>query len=113
MTPSENLKAVRHLVRTPDRWVKHIYKLEGSGIWPFRKPARYCILGALREVAPEHEWAPTAAFLRKVMGTHPSVWQDIDERTHPELIAALDSAIELAERAESEKAATYDPGEPQ
>jgi hypothetical protein len=84
----EVLQAARALIDTPDKWTQGTYD-DGEG--------RRCIVAALdaaRNRIPERCAQGT---LRATVGGEPlSQWNDAPGRTHAEVMAAFDRAIEAA-----------------
>ena len=99
MTPREHLLAARALIERPENWGKgHFIQ------WHGETPA-YCASGALN-YAMTHSavWMSHSLayqFMGSSVGCSPlklSDWNDAEERTHSEVLAAFDRAIELAEK---------------
>ena len=87
MNALEALRAARARIEKPESWGK------GHGLTPPREPA-LCALGALIFDGPHAE---AIARLREALGTsYVHKWNDAPERTHAEVLAAFDRAIELA-----------------
>ena len=105
MTPREILIAARAKIEAPERWTKGAFarsargrkvRLDGG------KARCWCMLGALQEV----EMSPIRfrqawALLVPAISVPDSIsevvlWNDAPERTHAEVLAAFDRAIELA-----------------
>lgn len=101
MTPVEILRAARKLIENPANWSKR----HGFGDrW------HYCADGACRAAAngPDRAvimppvgsgYVPARNYLWEASGAENIwVWNDAAERTHPEILAAFDKAIALAEQ---------------
>jgi hypothetical protein len=86
------LRRARSLIDAPEKWCKGKLQIGDS----------FCIEGALRAAASVHRYealpAPAWGLLRQAIGTSVINWNDDDERTHAEVLAAFSRAIELAER---------------
>lgn len=109
MTVAEVLKAAREIVAKPDGWHK--------GTWSFDGGTCFCSLGAISHVcAPDvppgdywfdgdadevgHLAASVLCEAEGLAGIYcDSVpeWNDDEDRTQPEVVAAFDKAIALAE----------------
>ena len=104
--PAEILRAARAKIERPDAWIQRTgaRDIDGLGVGPFDPAAvRFSADAAIevaarnssglhrgdalaffrRAIAPEIRWIPT--------------WNDAPGRTHPEVLAAFDRAIEIAE----------------
>jgi hypothetical protein len=86
------LFAARTLIDTPEKWIKGWF--HGGG--------RYCVLGAVyegaRKVGAERLTYPAIDALGHAIFGHPvdcsiSAWNDALERTHADVLAAIDTAI--------------------
>lgn len=102
------LRAARELIATPDRWTKEWYARDAKGEWAdLSKATCFCAVGALAKASGVDD--PTgfedediSHFLAVAVGCDYIVaWNDRAERTHPEVLAAFDRAIALAEQAQS------------
>jgi hypothetical protein len=88
-TTADVLRRARALIDSPEKWIKGAYGL--------RADDPHCVYGALDVVA---HMRPCRGFelFREAVGTrHIEAWNDAPERTHAEVMAAFDRAIELAE----------------
>lgn len=99
MTTHEILVAVRELLAVEERWTKG----------PARKDA-WCLITALAKIGPglnaiscpvqDYQKALRREIFGSDQGCSPtssiSIWQDAPERTHAEVLAVLDKAIEEA-----------------
>jgi hypothetical protein len=100
---ADTLRAARALIETPARWTQGMYAKDEQGqeIDP-RDPAarQWCTSGAIGAVVG---YGPSAIgarqILRKAAGARTmSIFNDDPARTHPEVMAAFDRAIALAEQ---------------
>ncbi len=92
MSTRDILIAARALIDTPEKWVKETMHQTRNGI------DCYCTMGALMKA--DHK-APSEVFETfRVSNGLNSVfrWNDAPERTHAEVLAAFDKAIEGAPR---------------
>lgn len=86
MTPAEQLKSARERISDPAHWGKKRFNLDGV----------YCALGALL-VARDGDMDEACEYLRRACDCESIiVWNDVPSRTHAEVLAAFDRAIELA-----------------
>lgn len=109
MKPSEILISARGLLANVDSW--------GKGYYAFNKSQDmrevgdsdatcFCMIGALAKAAGsftgvggyEQSEHPEIEYLAKVVGEHVPNYNDHPDRTHAEVIAAFDKAIELAQK---------------
>lgn len=94
MTPVEVLRKARELVSDPAHWCQGY----------FRCGEAYCSAGALLYTTRD-EWLEDKAygFMLAATGQSHSIsgWNDDENRTHAEVIAAFDRAIALAETSPS------------
>lgn len=87
------LRRARDLIEEPRHWRKRSY-----GAWPWSRS--WCGIGALRKVAlGTLEYDPAYRILNSVAPPYFSVWNDAPERTHADVMAAFDRAIDLAEQS--------------
>ena len=108
-TTLEVLRAARAKITKPEAWSAKGAGNDGTG----DKPAQFCAMAAIyysaARIAGENESLVTAhvrdALRRAIPGIHDrphfgvlSVWNDDDETTHADVLAAFDRAIEIAER---------------
>lgn len=102
MTPREILIAARALIEAPERWTKGEFarNKEGEKCHANSDAAScYCMEGAI--LSQSGKWplkARACAILRASLASAITipVWNDAPERTHAEVLAAFDRAIELA-----------------
>ena len=90
MSLVETLRAARALVDTPEKWGQGAHFLQGG--------AR-CMSGALISVGAPLDGAVYRALCRATAVTLDhglSRWNDAPERTHADVLAAFDKAIEAA-----------------
>jgi hypothetical protein len=86
MTTRETLIAARALIDTPDKWT------QGT----MRQGVQRCMVGALC-AASSGSITPTVSALRRIIGCWSlTAWNDRADRTHAEVLAAFDKAIEAA-----------------
>lgn len=118
MTPAEVLRAARERISTPERWTRDAFARdpEGWAIDPKHERAcAWCTLGAICSVLPGTDPDPgdgrgplfdaARALLARAIGRElVAWWNDNPVRTHAEVLAAFDRAIELDE-AEAQVAA--------
>lgn len=96
MKASEILIKARELIEQPDRWAK------GSMV------GKCMCSGSAVDEAGRRFWRArnnAMSILRRSIGvvslTDLIAWNDAPERTHPEVLAAFDSAITLAQKEEA------------
>lgn len=101
MKPSEVLRAARKLIERPENWCKQhrIVDLPGGQF-------AYCVLGAIEHapgggVLDQSPWHAKNWFARAIHSPSIGEWNDVSRRNHPEVLAAFDRAIALAEAEES------------
>ena len=105
MKPSEVLRAARKLIERPEQWWKD------SGGDPIPKD-KHCAMLAIQRSMPKTTTArmrilfdESRDYVRRGAGLDSevmvSIWNDHSRRTHPEVLAAFDRAIALAEAEES------------
>ena len=91
---AEGLRRARDLLATPETWSRYaLYRVRPSGV------AAWCIGGALNEACPKFRGSAHAALRKAIgLGKHDdvAVWNDERGRTHAEVLAAFDRAIEEA-----------------
>lgn len=99
MSPTEILTAAREKIATPDAWCKDDYSRDGK---------RFCAVGAIQSAAGCLTFRRTIEFHRATNALasaiggsesdtnegHILIWNDAPERTHAEVLAAFDRAIE-------------------
>jgi hypothetical protein len=86
----ETLKAARAVIDIPERWTQGVMRVEDAR----------CASGALIAVGAELISGEAYGFLRRATGARRIChWNDEKGRTHAEVMAAFDRAIELAEKA--------------
>lgn len=99
MRPVEVLRAARELLSEPERWTKGLFCRVVDG-WHC-----CCVMGAFVAVCPT-DIAFHCSLFRRAAGVPDemplSEWNDAPERTHAEVLAAFDKAIELAEQEAGE-----------
>ena len=101
MTTADTLRAARALIEQPERWTQNAYARDDS-----RQPCSptdliatcWCATGAISRVSRwsitnENKAWDTLNFITGV-----SVARFNDSRTHAEVLAAFDRAIEIAEK---------------
>lgn len=105
MTPVEILEKARELLSDPKRWTRDALAMTARGKHlsdpTDRRAACWCVFGAIMKCSGEVSGALNAAdvFERaNWFGDDESFssWNDRPERTHAEVLAAIDSAIALA-----------------
>lgn len=107
-TTLEILRAARELIATPERWTKGWYArdTEGRGVFlhdlaaGLGRPSCYCLDGAFIAVSKD-SLATSRMGLAAALGFHwledMYIWQDAEDRTHAEVLARLDAAIQAEE----------------
>lgn len=99
MTPKEILIAARALIDTPEKWVKGAFALHTD------HGTCYCLAGALLKATPgdifNEDFAAAGTVLKKAINSPSAdfrlhLWNDAPERTHSEVLAVVDRAIELS-----------------
>jgi hypothetical protein len=109
-TVVEVLIAARELISVPERWTKSAYarSADGRPIGPCGVASQdavcWCPVGAVdRLVEDGTDLAAYALdYLQMVVGGgRVANWNDAQERTHAEVLAAFDKAIELARAEEA------------
>lgn len=103
MTPAEVLRAAREKIATPERWTKGVFARDTLGeAVPYRAADAvcFCLRGAILRV--DTDWPDIWEAERLVhvaVGTDDAAgWNDDEDRTHSEVLAAFDKAIALAEQ---------------
>jgi len=104
MTPLEALTAARERISTPERWTQgaEARDAEGNSVEPWgAKAVRWCMIGAIQHVSLIIIFRPFTLLVRAIGDPLADIaeWQDNPERTHTDVLATFDRAIELA-RAE-------------
>jgi hypothetical protein len=98
-TAVEVLIAARELISVPERWTRGVYSLIDEN----DEAVCWCGAGAVYAAAdragcnPEH----ARCLLNDAVGTGYIIWNDDPNRTHAEVLAAFDKAIELARAEEA------------
>lgn len=98
------LLAVRELIAVPERWVKGDWARSASGrdvFWGSEKAVCWCIRGAVNLV---EQYSPSNSYRAQeklaLMATGKSElmalaeWNDAPQRTHADVLALLDRALE-------------------
>ena len=100
MTTLEGLRALRELLAVPERWCQRAFARCADGVpiqahwWTDVQAVRWNIAGAIgkgpRNVSPfrVHE------ALDNVLDRDCDTWNDAPERTHADVLALIDAAIE-------------------
>ncbi|MDB5542846.1 MAG: hypothetical protein JWQ89_4573 [Devosia sp.] len=102
------LRAVRARLATPDKWTKGALarKADGNAVNPHDQDAVcWCLSGAMLVEAEELGEGSISGFENVIYRTTHEItgsfdyvlWQDRDNRTHAEVLALIDRAIQLAE----------------
>lgn len=106
MTPLELLTAGREVIANRDHWTRGAIARDKSRdrVHPTNpKAVCFCSIGALRKVTDRIDLANEAeGYLKTVMGTHVTIFNDRLARNHAEVLAAWDKAIELARNDEAQ-----------
>jgi hypothetical protein len=108
MSVTDNLRAARALIEDPKHWTQDDLALNAAGepAISYEEAVCFCSMGATGCAAYRHGYAnggfDADEFLNKVaqmagFGTI-SRFNDAPARTHAEVLAAFDKAIELAEK---------------
>jgi hypothetical protein len=105
-TLADKLREARALIDTPEKWTQGANARDAAGrkVPAYSSRARcFCMTGAvIRVMAGGFDAAvPVLGALRKgangLEGGSPHLWNDAPERTHAEVLAAFDRAIEAAQ----------------
>lgn len=101
MTALELLTETRALLSKPEAWTKgeSWRTVDGEPTNLRERAACFCVYGALDFVHPgtSSARANATSLLEDAVGTlYAHEWNDAPERTHSEVLEALDKAIELA-----------------
>ena len=100
MNATEILLAARAKVEAG--WCQGIYTeamdAAGNVVDPTSDDAcRWCMLGGIKAVADNYHQVHAAyEFLKQAIPSGPVAWQENPERTHSEVLAAFDRAVELS-----------------
>lgn len=101
MTPLEILRAARERLADPARWLHgqpsgHAVDASGHDVSPWSpEAARWDLPGALLC----HELPRSRSAVFRLVASAVGPWNYAPERTHAEVLAVLDRAIELAKEA--------------
>jgi hypothetical protein len=97
------LVRARARISDPERWFKHWFAMSAKGV-PVNARSRravcWCSLGAIKREAggyTSNYRGAIAAFGKSESGI--AAWNDVRGRTHAEILAGFDRAIELASAA--------------
>lgn len=109
MKPVDILRKARKLIEKPEQWTQKAFARTADGA-PCDEHATvavsFCVVGALRRaIGQQHQYgeqwdkyiAAREFVHAAVMVGQFSEWNDKPSRTHPEVLAAFDKAIALAE----------------
>lgn len=103
MKASEVLRAARKLIERPEQLCRHAYSIDAEGnALPYerrREAVAFCSAGAIIAVAEVDSREAALVHIRSVMHDNIPAWSD--SHTHPEVLAAFDRAIALAEAEET------------
>jgi hypothetical protein len=103
VTPAEVLRKARELIATPDTWIRGDYARDvyGESVSASSYTAcRWCSSGAISK-ARGPDGPPVSKYLKDVIGgRNVAGWNDDEDRTHAEVLAAFDEAIRRAEAAQ-------------
>ena len=108
MSALATLQAARELLAVPERWTQGCNARNASGAPAMGgdQPVSFCLDGALQEVARLADAESAGRLLNEVLETRHGYafvdWNDRGERTHAEVLALLDKAIELARSREGQ-----------
>jgi hypothetical protein len=111
MSSADILKAAKQLISTPDKWTKGVYARNVAGDevkadpmnGRFTDAVSWCAVGSIREVCGK-EMASFDGPIRCLFEATdegwigPTVYNDTSDRTHEEIMALFDQAIEIAEK---------------
>lgn len=106
MTPADTLRAARALIEQPERWTRRVEARDSRGRTTSPMDAGavcWCAAGATIRAAKCEVLLMSGAFqhLEKAVGINGiEHWNDMPGRTHAEVLAAFDRAIEIAEKSE-------------
>jgi hypothetical protein len=99
VTTKEVLIRARKLIEDPKRWTQHASARTGDGedvLAENPQACQFCLYGALAAVAGYGHEERAFAAMWDSLGTHPIDWNDEPGRSHAEVLAAFDHAIETA-----------------
>lgn len=93
MNATQLLQATRALIPTPDKWIQGRDILDdGNG-----RPIAFCIYGAMEIASGSSSTHDACCYIKQAIHTEfIGDWNDAEGRTHAEVLAALDRAIELS-----------------
>lgn len=101
MTTKEVLIAARAKIAKPEQWTQGYYAKDAAGIEanPFSTEAAcYCVLGVLHASAVGgFSFSNAVDAIRDQIDCAISTWNDNPSRTHAEVLAVFDRAIEAVE----------------
>lgn len=103
MTTLEILRGMRELLADEKRWTKGVFARDADGMATcpvYGEASCFCIAGAARMITNDRAYgtglnAWRARVLEAARARSLGEWNDAPERTHAEVLAALDKAIEL------------------
>lgn len=101
MTVAETLRRAKALIDAPEKWTKGEFARNAKGrpCLP-REAACFCTVGALVVACGPGQtsaFEKLRAHFTRLVGGSIGTWNDAPERTHAEVMAAFDRAIEIAE----------------
>jgi hypothetical protein len=90
-----DLEAARSLIDTPEKWCRGVLRLYAND----GKACAWCMMGAVCHISQGahfyERYPSTVRFLKDAIGCDSvSIWNDAPERTHADILAAFDRAIE-------------------
>jgi hypothetical protein len=98
--PNEALRAARELLTPEGAWTKQAlaFSADGKSVNPSSDEAVcWCVSGALFHTNGEGPTNSLWDFVELAIGGNIASWNDDPNRTHSEVLSALDCAIALAE----------------
>lgn len=98
-TTLQVLMEARALIEKPENWCKYDSAIDEDGVPcgpSYYAAAKWCVMGAVRKFSESEDQIIIAArIFSNVVGYSPvGDWNDAPERTHAEVLAAFDKAIE-------------------
>lgn len=110
MTTLEVLRGMRELLAEPARWTQKAPARNAAGTPTSAvldpEACSWCVFGAAFRIAPRHSNAAMKRLKERLNDDRPGAyigvarWQDEPERTHAEVLALFDRAIEAEAKAQ-------------
>lgn len=102
MSAADTLRQARAIIADPARWTQGGWARNASGDFVdsmSRQAVCWCAWAALNKPkASFNDWDMAVWTFQEVVGGYIAEWNDTPSRTHAEVLAAFDKAIEIAER---------------